>query len=194
MKKLVVACVLAFSTVAVAQLPGLKDLGKAVEKDAKKAEKDAKKEADKAAKEVAKDVKEAVKVDVVDTALASGKFTKLVAALQAAGLVEELKKPGPFTVFAPSDDAFNKIPAAELEALLKDKDRLSAVLKGHVVAGKHMSKDLKAHKAKTLSGSDVEVTVKAGKIGYGGAQVSGQDIDCTNGVIHVIDTVVFPAK
>jgi uncharacterized surface protein with fasciclin (FAS1) repeats len=201
MKKLVVAAVLAFSTVALAQLPGLKDLGKAVEKDAKKAEKDAKKDANKAAHEVAKDVKAdvkaevkaAVKMDVIDTALAGGKFTKLGAALQAAGLVEELKKPGPFTIFAPTDDAFNKLPAAELEALLKDKNRLAAVLKAHVISGRVIAKDVKTMKAKTLGGAEVDVTVgKDGKVVYGGANVTATDVDCTNGVIHIIDSVVMP--
>ena len=196
MKKLVVVCVLAFSTVALAQLPGLKDLTKAVEKEGKKAEKDAKKAADKAAKDAAdkaaKEVKAAVKMDVVDTALAGGKFTRLTAALQAAGLVDALKGAGPFTLFAPTDEAFAKLPAADLEALLADNARLTAVLQGHVVAGRVAGKDAKNMKAKTLAGTEVDVTVKDGKLVYGGANVTVSDVDCTNGVIHIIDTVVMP--
>lgn len=207
MKKLVVVCVLAFSTVAAAQFPGLKDIKAGVEKDAKKAEKDAKKEADKAAKDAKKDAdkaahatakdikaeaKAAVKMDIVDTALAGGKFTKLAAALHAAGMIEELKKPGPFTVFAPTDDAFAKLPAADLEALLKDKDKLTKVLQAHVVPGRVIAKDVKTMKAKTLGGAEIDVTVKDGHVNYGAAHVTATDVDCTNGVIHIIDTVVMP--
>ena len=200
MKKLVVLCVLAFSSVAFAQFPGLKDVKAGVEKDAKKAGKEIKKDANTAAKDTAKDVKAevksevkaAVKMDVVDTAAAGGKFTKLAAALHAAGLLEELKKPGPFTVFAPTDEAFSKLPAADLEALLKDKEKLTKVLQGHVVAGRLIAKDIKTMKVKTLGGAEVDVAVKDGKVTYGGAHVTATDVDCTNGVIHIIDTVVMP--
>lgn len=198
MKKLALVIALALSPVALAQIPGVKlpDAKAEADKAAKKAEKDAKKDADKAAKDAAKEVKAdakaALKADVVETALLNGKFTKLAAALQAAGMVEELKKPGPFTVFAPTDEAFGKIPAADLTALLADKAKLTKVLQGHVVAGKVMAKDVKTMKAKTLGGAEVDVTAKDGKVTFGGAAVTQADIDCTNGVIHVIDTVVMP--
>lgn len=205
MKSLVVAAALALAPAASAQIPGLGNLKGAADKAAKKVEKDAQKEADKtakdakkdatkaadaAAKEAAKEVKEAVKVDVVDTAVAL-KFTRLAAALQAAGLIEELKKPGPFTIFAPTDEAFGKLKAEDLTALMADKEKLTKVLKAHVVSGKVMAKDVKTMKAKTLAG-DVDVEVKDGKVTFGGAHVTSTDVDCTNGVIHVIDTVVMP--
>jgi len=181
--KLIIAA-LVLSSAAIAQVPNLNDVKSGVNKEAAKVEKDAK-------KEVKAEVKAAVKVDVIDTAVAAGKFTTLATALKAAGLIEELKKPGPFTVFAPTDEAFAKIPAADLTALLADKAKLTKVLQAHVIAGKVMAKDVKNMKAKTLHG-DIDVVVKDGKVTFGGAAVTATDIDCTNGVIHVIDTVVMP--
>ena len=197
MKKLALLAALVLTPAALAQIPGVKvDVKAQADAAAKKAEKDAKKEGDKAAKDTAKEVKAdakaALKSDVVETALLNGKFTKLAAALQAAGLVEELKKPGPFTVFAPTDEAFGKIPADQLTALLADKAKLTKVLQAHVVAGKVMAKDVKTMKAKTLGGAEIDVAVKDGKVTFGGANVTATDVDCTNGVIHVIDTVVMP--
>ncbi len=132
------------------------------------------------------------KKDIVDTAVGAGKFTKLAAALQAAGLVDTLKGPGPFTVFAPSDDAFAKIPADKLDALLKDKAALGAVLKAHVVSGKVMAADVtKLTSASTLNGS-FPVKASADGVMIGNAKVVQTDIECSNGVIHVIDTVLMP--
>ena len=129
--------------------------------------------------------------DLVDTAVAAGNFKTLVAAVQAAGLVDTLKSAGPFTVFAPTDEAFAKIPKADLDALLKDKAKLSAVLTYHVVAGKVMAKDVKAGKVKTVEGSELTLSTKGGVM-VDGAKVIATDIVADNGVIHVIDSVVLP--
>ena len=129
--------------------------------------------------------------DIVDTAVAAGQFKTLATALQAAGLVETLKGKGPFTVFAPTDEAFAKIPKADLDALLKDKAKLTAVLTYHVVPGKVMAKDVKAGKVKTVQGSELTVATMGG-VTVDNAKVIKTDIAASNGVIHVIDTVVLP--
>lgn len=129
--------------------------------------------------------------DIVDTAVAAGSFKTLVTAVQAAGLVDTLKGPGPFTVFAPTDEAFAKIPKADLDALLKDKAKLTAVLTYHVVPGKVMAKDLKAGKVKTVQGGELTVSTTGG-VKVDNANVVKTDIAADNGVIHVIDTVVLP--
>ena len=129
--------------------------------------------------------------DIVDTAVAAGSFKTLAAALQAAGLVDTLKGKGPFTVFAPTDEAFAKIPTADLDALLKDKAKLTAVLTYHVVSGKVMAKDVKAGKVKSVQGSDLTIAM-AGGVMVDGAKVVKTDIAADNGVIHVIDTVIMP--
>jgi uncharacterized surface protein with fasciclin (FAS1) repeats len=129
--------------------------------------------------------------DIVDTAVSAGNFKTLAAALQAAGLVDTLKGAGPFTVFAPTDAAFAKVPKADLDALLKDKAKLSAVLTYHVVAGKVMAKDVKAGKAKTVQGGELTLST-AGGVQVDGAKVTSADIVADNGVIHVIDTVLMP--
>lgn len=129
--------------------------------------------------------------DIVDTAVAAGQFKTLATALQAAGLVETLKGKGPFTVFAPTDEAFAKIPKADLDALLKDKAKLSAVLTYHVVSGKVMAKDVKAGKVKTVQGSELTIGTTGG-VTVDSAKVTKTDIAASNGVIHVIDTVVMP--
>ncbi len=129
--------------------------------------------------------------DIVDTAVAAGNFKTLATALQAAGLVDTLKGKGPFTVFAPTDAAFAKVPKADLEALLKDKAKLTAVLTYHVVPGKVMAKDVKAGKVKTVQGSDITITTSGGVM-VDGAKVTATDIVADNGVIHVIDTVIMP--
>jgi uncharacterized surface protein with fasciclin (FAS1) repeats len=133
--------------------------------------------------------------DIVDTAVAAGNFKKLAAALQAAGLVHTLKGPGPFTVFAPTDEAFAKLPAGTLQDLLKpeNKQKLISILTYHVVAGKVMANQVvKLHEAKTVNGQDVKITVEGGKVMVDNANVVKTDIQCTNGVIHVIDMVLFP--
>ncbi len=129
--------------------------------------------------------------DIVDTAVAAGSFKTLATALQAAGLVDTLKGKGPFTVFAPTDAAFAKVPKADLDALLADKAKLTAVLTYHVVPGKVMAKDVKAGKVKTVQGSEITVTT-AGGVMVDGAKVTATDIAASNGVIHVIDTVIIP--
>ena len=129
--------------------------------------------------------------DIVDTAVAAGNFKTLATALTAAGLIDTLKGKGPFTVFAPTDAAFAKLPKADLDALLADKAKLTAVLTYHVVPGKVMAKDVKAGKVKTVQGSEITVAT-AGGVTVDGAKVSATDIVADNGVIHVIDSVVLP--
>jgi uncharacterized surface protein with fasciclin (FAS1) repeats len=129
--------------------------------------------------------------DIVETAVAAGSFKTLATALQAAGLVDTLKGKGPFTVFAPTDEAFAKIPKADLDALLKDKAKLTAVLTYHVVAGKVMAKDVKAGNAKTVQGSDIALGTTGG-VTVNNAKVVSADVGASNGVIHVIDTVLMP--
>jgi len=129
--------------------------------------------------------------DIVDVAVGAGNFKTLVAAVQAAGLVDTLKSPGPFTVFAPTDAAFAKIPKATLDALLADKAKLTAVLTYHVVPGKVMAKDVKAGKVKTVQGGELTITTTGG-VKVDGANVVTTDIAASNGVIHVIDTVILP--
>jgi uncharacterized surface protein with fasciclin (FAS1) repeats len=129
--------------------------------------------------------------DIVDTAVSAGTFNTLAAALQAAGLVDTLKGKGPFTVFAPTDAAFAKIPKADLDALLADKAKLTSVLTYHVVAGKVMAKDVKAGKVKTVQGAQMTVATKGGVM-VDNAKVTATDIVADNGVIHVIDTVIMP--
>ena len=129
--------------------------------------------------------------DIVDTAVGAGSFKTLATALGAAGLVETLKGKGPFTGFAPTDEAFAKIPKADLDALLKDKAKLTAVLTYHVVAGKVMAADVKAGKVKTVQGSELTVSTSMGVM-VNNAKVIKTDIVADNGVIHVIDTVIMP--
>jgi uncharacterized surface protein with fasciclin (FAS1) repeats len=129
--------------------------------------------------------------DIVDTAVGAGTFNTLATALKAAGLVDTLKGPGPFTVFAPTDEAFAKVPKADLDALLADKAKLTAVLTYHVVPGKVMSKDVAAGKVKTVQGSELTITTADG-VKVDGAKVVKVDIEASNGVIHVIDSVVMP--
>ena len=129
--------------------------------------------------------------DIVDTAVGAGSFKTLATALGAAGLVETLKGKGPFTVFAPTDEAFAKIPKADLDALLKDKAKLTAVLTYHVVAGKVMAADVKAGNVKTVQGSELTVSTSMGVM-VNNAKVIKTDIVADNGVIRVIDTVIMP--
>jgi uncharacterized surface protein with fasciclin (FAS1) repeats len=129
--------------------------------------------------------------DIVDTAVGAGNFKTLAAALTAAGLIDTLKGKGPFTVFAPTDEAFAKIPKADLDALLKDKAKLTAVLTYHVVPGKVMAKDVKAGKVKTVQGSELTISTTAG-VKVDNATVVKTDIGADNGVIHVIDSVIIP--
>lgn len=130
--------------------------------------------------------------DIVDTAKSAGNFNTLVTAIQAAGLVDTLKGAGPFTVFAPTDEAFAKIPKAKLDALLKDKAALAKVLTYHVVPGKVMAADVKPGAVKSVEGSKLTVSMMGDKVRVDKATVVQTDIAADNGVIHVIDTVVMP--
>lgn len=132
------------------------------------------------------------RADIVDTALAAGQFKTLAKALTEAGLIETLKGPGPFTVFAPTDAAFAKIPADELNALLADKEKLTAVLTYHVVPGKIMAADVTSGAVKTVQGGALDVKASPAGVTVDDAKVIKTDIMATNGVIHVIDTVVLP--
>jgi uncharacterized surface protein with fasciclin (FAS1) repeats len=133
--------------------------------------------------------------NIVDTAVAAGNFKTLAAALGAAGLVDTVSGPGPFTVFAPTDAAFAKLPAGTVESLLKpeNKDQLTAILTYHVVAGKVMAADVvKLSEAKTVNGKTLKVKVNGGNVMINDAKVTSTDITASNGVIHVIDSVVLP--
>ena len=136
-----------------------------------------------------------MKKDIVDTAVDAGSFNTLVTAVKAADLVETLKGKGPFTVFAPTDEAFDKLPPGTIEDLLKpeNKRKLQSILTYHVLPGKVMSGDvLKMNSATTVWGKDVAIDMKYGSVKIGGAKVVKTDILCSNGVIHVIDTVMLP--
>ena len=133
--------------------------------------------------------------DIIDTAVAAGSFKTLAAAVTAAGLVDTLKGAGPFTVFAPSDDAFAKLPAGTVEGLLKDIPALTKILTYHVIAGKVMAADvmtMDGKAAKTVNGADIKISIKDGVHLNGTSKVVTTDIACTNGVIHVIDSVIMP--
>jgi uncharacterized surface protein with fasciclin (FAS1) repeats len=131
--------------------------------------------------------------NIVETAIAAGSFKTLVAAVEAAGLVDTLQSKGPFTVFAPTDEAFAKLPKGTVESLLKDKVKLTSILTYHVVPGKIMSKDvMNLKKAKTVQGQDIKIDTKSG-VKINNANVVKADIEASNGVIHVIDTVILPA-
>jgi len=130
--------------------------------------------------------------DIVDTAVSAGQFNTLVKAVQAAGLVDTLKGDGPYTVFAPTDAAFEKLPAGTLEALLKDPEKLRAVLTYHVVPGKVMAKDVKPGEVPTAQGDTIDVTVNGSTVMVDNAKVVTTDVNASNGVIHVIDTVILP--
>lgn len=130
--------------------------------------------------------------DIVDTAKSAGSFTTLITAVQAAGLTDTLKGPGPFTVFAPTDEAFSKIPKAKLDALLKDKAALAKILTYHVVPGKVMAAGVKPGAVKTVEGSSLMVSAKGGTVSVDKARVIKTDVEADNGVIHVIDAVIMP--
>lgn len=134
--------------------------------------------------------------DIIDTAVANGSFKTLAAAVTAAGLIETLKGPGPFTVFAPNDAAFAKLPDGTVQTLVKpeNKEKLTGILTYHVVAGKVMAEDVvKITSAPTVNGQSAKVSVVDGKVKVDGATVIATDIVCDNGVIHVIDSVLMPS-
>jgi uncharacterized surface protein with fasciclin (FAS1) repeats len=130
--------------------------------------------------------------DIVDTAVSAGQFNTLVAAVKAAGLVDTLKGTGPFTVFAPTDAAFAKLPAGTVESLLKDKAKLTQILTYHVVPGKVMAANVSAGDVKTVQGQPLKVSMAGGGVMVNNARVIKTDVEASNGVIHVIDTVVLP--
>jgi uncharacterized surface protein with fasciclin (FAS1) repeats len=136
---------------------------------------------------------EPARKDIVDTAVAAGNFKTLATALSAAGLVDTLKGDGPFTVFAPTDEAFAKLPKGTVEALLQDKEKLKAVLTYHVVAGKVAAADVvKLSEAKTVQGGKVRILAADGEVKINGSKVVKADVPASNGIIHVIDTVLLP--
>ena len=133
--------------------------------------------------------------DIVDTAMSAGTFTTLVAAITAAGLDTALKSPGPFTVFAPSDDAFSKVPSGTVESLLEDLPTLRKILEYHVVSGKVMAADVvKLSEATTTQGEEVKINASGGSVKINDATVTMPDVEAENGVIHVIDTVLLPGS
>ncbi len=138
-------------------------------------------------------VSKVAKKDIVQTAIDAGNFTTLATALTEAGLVDALTGKGPFTVFAPTDEAFEKLPEGTLAGLLKDKEALKNVLLYHVVSGDITSKQItKLNEAKTLNGSDIKIKIDDGKVMVNNSQVVGADVMASNGIIHVIDTVLLP--
>jgi uncharacterized surface protein with fasciclin (FAS1) repeats len=129
---------------------------------------------------------------IIDTAADAGKFTTLLAAVKAANLTETLNGNGPFTVFAPTDEAFKKLKAADLEALLKDASKLKSILNYHVVAGNLAAKDIKSGDLRTVEGTMLSADVKGSNVTVNGAKVVQTDIAASNGTIHVIDAVIMP--
>ena len=133
--------------------------------------------------------------NIIDTAVAAGSFKTLAAALTAAGLVDTLNSAGPFTVFAPTDDAFAKLPEGTVDKLLKDVPKLTAILTYHVLSGKVMAADvmkMDGKTAKTVNGADLKISTQGGVNLNGSVHVTKTDIDCSNGLIHVVDAVLMP--
>jgi uncharacterized surface protein with fasciclin (FAS1) repeats len=130
--------------------------------------------------------------NIVDTTIDAGNFTTLTAGLKAAGLTEVLSKKGPFTVFAPTDEAFKKLPDGALDALLKDSAKLKAVLNFHVITGHVSAKDMKTGEVMTLQGSPLTAVVSSSEVKINGAHMKGADMIATNGVVHAIDAVIMP--
>jgi uncharacterized surface protein with fasciclin (FAS1) repeats len=130
--------------------------------------------------------------NIIDTAITAGNFTTLLAGIKTAGLSDKLTGKGPFTVFAPTDEAFKKLPPGALEALLKDSAKLKAVLSYHVVVGHMLAKDVKSGEMMTLQGSPLTASVSSSGVHVNGAHVKQADIIATNGVVHVIDAVIMP--
>jgi uncharacterized surface protein with fasciclin (FAS1) repeats len=130
--------------------------------------------------------------NIVDTAIAAGNFTTLVAGIKAAGLTDTLTGKGPFTVFAPTDEAFKKLPAGALDSLLKDTAKLKAVLSYHVIIGHMLAQDLKSGDVMTVQGSPLTAVASSSDVQVNGAHVRQRDITASNGVVHVIDAVIMP--
>jgi uncharacterized surface protein with fasciclin (FAS1) repeats len=130
--------------------------------------------------------------NIVDTMIAAGRFTTFTSAVKAAGLTDELAAKGPFTVFAPTDEAFKKLPAGGYDSVLKDLGKLKAILNYHVVSGYIMARDVKAGEMMTLQGSPLTAAVSSSHVRVNGAQVIETDIVATNGIVHAIDAVILP--
>jgi len=198
MKKLITIFALAALALSACSSEKAAKMADNVNKKAEKTKDQAVENTKESANETAEETKkEAMTVDVVDTLAKEGHFTTLISALNAAGLAEQLKGDGPFTLMAPNDAAFQKLPAGTVEAWLKpeNKDKLAAVLKYHVVPGKHMAADMKTMEVDTLNGAKAKVTAKDdGTVLFSNAKVIQTDIEATNGVVHVIDTVVMPPQ
>jgi uncharacterized surface protein with fasciclin (FAS1) repeats len=191
MKKISFTLVALVTVALIGCGPSKEELAKKAEKARQdsiaRADSIAKAEAERQAAEEA-----ARKKNIVETAVAAGSFTKLVEAVKAAGLDSTLASGGPFTVFAPTDEAFSKVK--DLDKILKDKKKLTEILTYHVVPGKVMSADVKPGKVETLAKKAFEVKTADGKVTVDNANVVKTDIECTNGVIHVIDAVIMPKK
>ncbi len=193
MKKLVILLVLAMFSFACSGTPEMPDADAMADEAAKEAEAEQKKMEEDAANQAA----EAMKLDIVDTAAANPDFATLVQAVTAAELAETLKGEGPFTVFAPTNDAFAALGEEKIAELMKpeNKEQLATVLKFHVVPAKVMAADVTTMEADTAAGVKAAVNVaEDGTVTYAGAKVVKTDIECTNGVIHVIDAVVMPPE
>jgi len=144
------------------------------------------------AREAARNIQTGPANNIVDTAIAAGNFTTFAAAVQTAGLSDALAAKGPFTVFAPTDEAFKKLPAGAYDALLRDAAKLKAVLNYHVVSGYFMARDVKPGEVMTLQGSTLTAVVSAWEVRVNGARLTQADIVATNGVVHGIDAVILP--
>ena len=130
--------------------------------------------------------------NIVDTAIAAGNFTRFAAGIKAAGLTDALAAKGPFTVFAPTDEAFKKLPSGAYDALLKDSGKLKAILNYHVVSGYFMAKDVKSGEVMTLQGSTLTTAVSFSDVRVNGARVTQADLATSNGIVHAIDAVILP--
>ena len=142
--------------------------------------------------EAARNTNTAPTKNIVDTVIDAGQFTTFAAAINAAGLTAELAAKGPFTVFAPTDEAFKKLPAGAYDSLVKDAGRLKAVLKYHVVSGYFMARELKSGEVATLQGTPLSAAVSASDMRVNGARIIKGDIAATNGIVHAIDAVILP--
>jgi uncharacterized surface protein with fasciclin (FAS1) repeats len=142
--------------------------------------------------EAARNTNTAPTKNIVDTMIAAGHFTTFVSAVKAAGLTDELAAKGPFTVFAPTDEAFKKLPAGSYDSALKDAGKLKAILNYHVVAGYVAAKDVKSGEVMTLQGSPLTAAVSPPDVRVNGARVTKTDIVATNGIVHAIDAVILP--
>ena len=144
------------------------------------------------AQEAARNMQTSPTKNIVDTAMSAGHFTTFAAAVDSAGMIDSLAAKGPFTVFAPTDEAFRKLPSGAYDALLRDSAKLKAVLSYHVVAGYFMARDMKSGEVMTLQGSSLTAAVSSSEVRVNGARVTQADLIATNGIVHGIDAVILP--